>query len=242
MAGISYSVIESRRFGRSIHRGASDCINLDMIGSYIRRHDPEILIIRFPVSEQVNLHKLNELDRQVIFADTLVCYELLNSDSRVLELVNKDVGFIEASSKDYKLLDELVRTIFHDYSNHYFANPLLDRDKIVEGYSEWATNYISAPQKLSLIVQLEGIPIGFITCSYDATGAEIILNGILPDYRKRGIYGDTVRFVVNRFFGRGIKSIKISTQMQNFKVQNAWIRQGFFVKEAFVTIHLNKTH
>ena len=33
--------------------------------------------------------------------------------------------------------------------------------------------------------------------------------------------------------------MRVSTQIQNYTVQNVWMREGFFLKESFATIHIN---
>ncbi len=239
MNKISHSLIESQRFDKNIHRGNCDSIDIGFISEYLRENDPEILILRFPVAEQPNLYKLQSLGRQIIFADTLVYYELRSEEKNLAEPSN-DLRFSEATGDDLELLQNLIPTIFQGYSNHYFSNPLLEKNKIVEGYTEWAINYVNAPQKINLIVYKDNVPAGFITCSHESDEAEIILNGVIPEFRRSGIYTDMVKFVKKYFFEKGIKTIKVSTQIQNFAVQNVWRKENFYLKEAFITIHLNK--
>ena len=238
MDRISHSLIESQRFGKNIYRGSCDAVDVEFISEYLRKNAPEILILRFPVAEQPSLYKLQNLAKTVIFADTLVYYELRNEAKNLADLSN-DLRFSEATSDDLELLQNLIPVIFQGYSNHYFSNPLLEKDKIVEGYTEWAMNYVNAPQKVNLIVHKDNVPAGFITCSYENDEAEIILNGVVPEFRRGGIYTDMVRFVKRYFFEKGIKIIKVSTQIQNFAVQNVWRKEHFYLKEAFITIHLN---
>ena len=239
MNEVSYSPIESRRFGKDIHRGSCAVVDIEFISKYLGENDPEILILRFPVAEQPNLYKLQGLDREIIFADTLVYYELRNDAKNIAEVSN-DLRFSEAAQADSELLQNLIPAIFKGYTNHYFSNPLLDKEKIVEGYTEWAINYVNAPQKVNFIVYKNDIPAGFITCSYEKDAAEIILNGVVPEFRRGGIYTDMVRFVKKYFFKRDIEIIKVSTQIQNFAVQNVWRRENFYLNEAFITIHLNR--
>jgi RimJ/RimL family protein N-acetyltransferase len=146
----------------------------------------------------------------------------------------------QATSADADVFSRLVPVIFKDYTTHYLSNPLLDRVKITEGYTEWAINYISAPQKVNFIGHIDDQPVGFITCSHDDEGAEIILNGVLPEFSGRGLYSDMVRFVKHYYHSMGIASLKVSTQIQNFRVQGVWNREGLVLNKAYITIHLNK--
>jgi ribosomal protein S18 acetylase RimI-like enzyme len=240
MKNISYSPLESARFGKNIHRGAMDSLDAIFLGDYIFSNDPDILIVRFPVAEQPDLYKLQNLGREIIFADTLVYYELEMEPQNIRALKNEDLNIVEATAADRPLLEKIIPEIFEGYTNHYFSNPLLDKDKIVEGYAEWAINYVEADQKLNLLAYKAETPVGFITCSDNGDWAEIILNGIMTNYRRGGIYTDMVRFVKKHFFEKGIRTIKVSTQIQNFDVQSVWKKESFYLKEAFITIHLNK--
>ena len=66
-----------------------------------------------------------------------------------------------------------------------------------------------------------------------------MLNGILPSFSGRGIYTDFIRYILNVFKEMGLKEMKISTQIQNCSVQKVWAREQFYLKESFVTIHIN---
>ena len=119
---------------------------------------------------------------------------------------------------------------------------MLDRAKITEGYIEWAINYISSEGKVNFIISESGIPCGFITCSYNNDEAEIILNGVLPQYSGKGYYTDMVRYVKQYFHTLNIPSLKVSTQIQNFTVQNVWSKEGLLLNKAYITIHLNRNN
>ena len=64
------------------------------------------------------------------------------------------------------IFEQLIPEIFHNYTTHYFSNPALDKQKITEGYMEWAVNSINAANNLHVLAYGHKKPVGFITCSY----------------------------------------------------------------------------
>lgn len=240
MSNLKYSELESNRFGLQIFRGNLPVFDINVLTAFYKDNDPDILIFRVPVGEQFKLHALNTLGKDVINADTLVYYEVDLAKAAFNEIKNKDLEFVVAGPQHAGVFASLIEQIFLDYTNHYCSNPLLDRKQIMEGYSEWAISSISIPGNLHILGYLHGQPVGFITCSYDAAGAEIILNGVLPAFQSKGIYTDLVRYVKAHFHALATPSVKVSTQIQNFAVQKAWSREGLVLNSAYVTIHLNK--
>jgi hypothetical protein len=47
-----------------------------------------------------------------------------------------------------------------------------------------------------------------------------------------------MRFTQSYYQSRRVKKMKVSTQIQNFAVQKAWVKEGFFLEEAFITLHI----
>jgi GNAT superfamily N-acetyltransferase len=239
MSNIYFSKVESDRFGKKIYRGTLDTIDIPLISECLGTNDSDILIFRVPVSEQPSLYKLNKLGREVIVADTLVYYQVDLNKTFYNPIKNKDQFLRQATPADTEIFKELIPVIFKDYTTHYFSNPLLDRTKINEGYTEWAINYINAPQKVNFISYVDERPAGFITCNLDEEGAEIILNGVHPEYAGKGLYSDMVRYVKQYYHDMGVSVLRVSTQIQNIKVQSVWSKEGLVLNKAYITIHLN---
>ena len=242
MNNIKYSGLESKRFNLEVFRGSMDAFDIDFLREFYSLNNPDILIFRVPVGDQHKLHQLNTLGKDVVNADTLVYYQVDLNKTEYKPAKNKDLVFKVADSSHKNIFQDLVPKIFHNYTTHYLSNPLLDPRKITEGYMEWAINSIDAPDNLHLLIYLQDKPVAFITCCNDATSAEIILNGVLPEYQSQGIYTDVLRYVKAHYHQMGIPLLKISTQIQNFAVQKVWNREGLVLNSAYVTIHLNKKH
>jgi hypothetical protein len=240
MDSIRYSEIESKRFGKEIFRGNIDVLDIERFKKFYEQNDPDILIVRIPVSEQHKMSQLNSLNKEVINADTLVYYQVGLDKTIYNPVKNKELVFVNANISNKSAFEQLISEVFKNYTNHYFSNPILDKKKITEGYTEWATQSIHSPGNLHVLVYTDTKPTGFITCSYNSNFAEIILNGVLPEYQGRGIYTDMIRHVKDHFHRISIPVLKVSTQIQNFAVQKVWNKEGFILNSAYITIHLNK--
>jgi ribosomal protein S18 acetylase RimI-like enzyme len=240
MNNIQYSELESRRFGKKIFRGKFDTIDIDLIRTKVFDADADVTIFRVPVAEQPKLYLLKSLHYEDIIADTLVYYSLDLNKATFKPVKNEALVIRPAIPSDIPAFEQIVPEIFADYTNHYSSNYQLNKSGLTAGYTEWAIGYIEKDQKLNFLALWENVPVGFITCDYSPTYAEIILNGVLPAYEGRGIYTDLLRHVKSFFREMNIPNLRVSTQIQNFRVQNVWSREGFFLDEAFLTIHLNK--
>ncbi len=240
MDKLRYSKLESQRFGKEIFRGDLDVLDMDLLKEFYKQNDPDILIFRIPVAEQYKMHQLNGLGKEVINADTLVYYLADLSRTVYSDVRNEDLTFVNGDASHKDVFEELINKVFSDYKNHYFSNPLLDRKKIAEGYAEWAVNTLNSPDNFHLLALLNNIPVGFLIYSYNTEYADIILNGVLPEYQSKGVYTDLVRHVKKYIHDLHIPILKVSTQIQNFAVQKVWNREGLVLNSAYVTIHLNK--
>jgi len=240
MNNIKYSALESKRFGMEIFRGNMDETDIDFLKDFYANNDPDILIFRIPVGFQHQLHLLNSLNKDIINADTLVYYQVDLKKTTYVPLSNPGLIFKIAGPDDKPVFQNLVPRIFSNYTTHYFSNPLLKREKITEGYMEWAINSIDVPGNFHLLIYLHDEPVAFITCCNDDQCAEIILNGVVPECQGKGIYTDVVRYVKAHYNRLNIPYLKVSTQIQNFPVQKVWNKEGLVLSSAYVTIHLNK--
>jgi RimJ/RimL family protein N-acetyltransferase len=240
MDSLRYSEVESTRFKKDIYRGSVDTFDIDFFKDFYEKNDPDTVIVRIPVKEQHKLSALSSLDKDIIFADTLVYYEVDLKTTLYAPVNNRDLVFYQADTSHRDVFKQLIPQIFDNYTTHYFSNPVFDKIKITEGYIEWAINGINAAGNLHFLVNLYDKPIAFITCSYSSESSEIILNGVLPEYQGKKIYQDMVRYVKDYLNRLNIPVLKISTQIQNFAVQKVWNKEGFILNNAYVTIHLNK--
>lgn len=239
---MNYSEVESRRFGLDIYRGYIDSVDEKELLKDLITADVDIAILRLPVEKSTEIHRLGHTGIPYLIADTHVYYQV-NLQKLVPPLPkNADLEFLEAMESDSGTLNQLVEAIFPHYKNHYSSNPYFDRTHILEGYKEWARNYLSGEgsNKKVWLVKRDMQTIGFAIFSFDnAEECECVLHGVLPEHSGVGVYGDILRFAQSYFKREGFARMITKTQIQNFVVQKAWSREGFSLYKAYYTIHIN---
>ena len=240
IGSLKYSPIESRRFGLRIYRGLLDDINPDEILSTILRQNVDVAIISIPVEIQDTLSRLQETGIPYLIADTLVYYHVDLTIHKPREPRNKGLEFIKVYPEHFEILDNLVSEIFSGYKNHYTSNPFLSVD-LIEVYKEWARSYVTndANSKRAWLVKRANQFIGFVTCAFEGEESEIVLNGVVPSAAGMGVYGDLIKFLQRFFKDNGYTVMKVSTQVHNYAVQKVWSREGFVMRQSFLTIHIN---
>ncbi|MDM1527402.1 MaoC family dehydratase N-terminal domain-containing protein [Myroides odoratimimus] len=234
-----YSELESKRFNMNIVRGNAEKINIKEIQKSIYNNLTDVMFLRIPSIQSFEINELSKLGFEYFQTDTLVYYIVDFDKYEIKALRNAELEFVKAKNSDRGLLRTMVEVIFSGYTNHYFSNPYLPKEDILEGYIEWVVNFIDDDTKEVFLVYREGEAIAFATCSLDNGIAEGVLYGVMPNSSGGGVYSDIIRFTQKYYFDKGVKLMKVSTQVQNYAVQKVWSREGFYMNESFSTIHIN---
>lgn len=239
---LAYSAPDSARFGFHVVRGYAPDADPDRLWKAIVDANADLAIIRTPTTLAHRMSKLGAFGAEVIHADTLVYYaaELRNLD--LVAPANTRVSIATASTVDMAELSAVVASVFRDYRNHYHSNPVLDAEKVLAGYCEWAIRHLGDPSnKITWLARHEGRIVGFLCCSHDvaASTGEFVLNGVLPEFARNGIYSSLVRIALQWFHENGFARVRVSTQIGNLAVQKVWRREGFAMVEAYDTFHVN---
>jgi acyl dehydratase/GNAT superfamily N-acetyltransferase len=237
---INYSDVESNRFNLKIFRAKLEDVKQGILKKELINNNADLLILRLPSANKSLHSKLLNIGFDVIHADTLVYYTVNLTTYEVKPLRN-DITFEIIDDSNISVLKEIIPIIFQDYQNHYFSNPILDKGKITEGYIEWASSYYNQDGKISWLVKKDGQVAGFATCSCDDENKESegVLYGVMPNFAGKGIYSDMIKYTQQFFKDGGYRSMWVSTQIQNYSVQKAWLNEGFFLKKSFETYHIN---
>jgi acyl dehydratase len=238
-----HSPLDSERFGLRIFRGTLDDVNDRALFADIVANAMDIAIVRTPAGGGGNLQRLGRYGMHPIHADTLVYYQVPLGKYEPNALRNEDLVFSEALPSDAAELEALVAHTFDGYRSHYHANPLLDGERILAGYAQWASGYLSPTQggRVTWIARRNGKLVAFACCSHDAEAKECegILYGVHPDSAGGGLYGDLIRYTQARYREQGYGVMKVSTQIWNVAVQKVWNREGFVLSHAYDTFHVN---
>lgn len=216
------SPAESARFGVRIARGES-VTPLELAGS-----DAEVVILRVPSGEPLPV---------VPGWDTLDGGELVEwRVDPATAAVPAGRGLTTRESADASLISGLVTDVFRGYRTHYAVNPLLDDDRVAEGYAEWALAVV-ADGGIAVLLEDGDEPIGIAAVRRGGTW-RIELAGITAGHRGRGAYAHLLRGIHDRARAAGARAVEIATQAENDVVQRAWGRAGYRPVRSFRTAHL----
>lgn len=238
---IKFSAKESLRFGYKIWRGEIDVLDVDYIERLIVNEKPDIVILRLPVEQKLSINKLYSLGWKILHCDTLLYYECELTQKEILPLKNDLVFHVVNESSQY-IVDNLIDETFHEYKNHYFANPAFSKTQITEGYKEWAKSFIDSnnSNRFSWYITFEGEAVAFMVCEIvDKNRCQPFLSGVKKAHRNKGVYSDIFKFIKKYFNDRGVITMQAITQVQNYVSNQILIKEGFCLKRSFDTYHIN---
>ncbi|MFI5071356.1 MAG: GNAT family N-acetyltransferase, partial [Terriglobales bacterium] len=202
-----------------------------------------IAILRIPAGMTAPLRDFTGRGLTPLHADTLVYYERRLTSQVAISAPSPTLTIEKATIEDQASIAGVARRGFNSYRSHYHANPLLDPALILEGYAEWAINYITSgsSDRETWIVRDRDSVIAFATCTlfFDDQIVEVVLNAVDPAHAGRGVYGHLLRHILGTYQRRGLSAIRISTQVWNYTVQRAWTREGLAISHAYDTYHIN---
>ncbi|OYD17465.1 hypothetical protein CH330_00040 [candidate division WOR-3 bacterium JGI_Cruoil_03_51_56] len=238
---MKYSDIETKRFGFRIYRGVVNDVNEKAILSAILENGVDIAILRVPSQRQFQIPRLERIGFPYLVADTLVRYRVDLAKYEPKSLRNRNLDFVQCLPEHAAPLGILVKSIFANYTNHYFSNPLLDRKDILAAFEDWALRYIGSDNegRICWLVKQGDEYVAFATCAFDENLCEGVLYGVKSSASGRGIYGDLIKFTQRYFKNKGYSAMSVSTQVQNLAVQRVWSREGFKLSNSFATVHIN---
>lgn len=238
---LRFSPLESARFGLRVFRASVDAIDADRIADEIDRERVDVAIVRLPASAIGGADALVQYGLAPIVADTQVLYAI-DLGSRTSMPADASITLRAATGDDARLLDNMARSVFADYESHYHANPLFAREKVLEGYAEWAARHAGADDgSAAWLVERDGSLAGFSCYRIDRAGGTAVgvLNGVLPAARGHGVYRGMLHRMLDHFAGIGMRRFEIATQTHNAAVQHVWAESGFSLQAKCNTLHIN---
>jgi ribosomal protein S18 acetylase RimI-like enzyme len=242
---LTLSEVDSMRFGLRVARGhlVDDPELVAPLLGDIQQLGVDIAIFRLPAGSIHLLRELNEHGLTPIHADTLVYHTRDLCEPIPDEQTGRTWSIGPANADDSTGIAAVARQSFATYRSHYHANPLLNPALIAEGYAEWAISFIrqNTPDLETWVARQAGRVIAFATCrlAHPARDVEIVLNAVAPEYAGQGVYGSLLRHMLLDYRERHFQSVRISTQIWNYRVQRAWARAGFRITHAYDTYHVN---
>jgi hypothetical protein len=246
----SYSIrdspTEKTRFGIDVYRCdvpvGSSILDSEIV-SICEDSKADLMILRAP-STRVKLGALLSQSKykKAFQADTLVYYELDTSIFKTPLMTAGKVTLLQSTDLNrIQQFESLINQTFHDYSNHYSANPRLESLNVADGYLEWTLGLLTKPKCATFIhcTNSEYID-GWITIEEDVDYVEMVIGGTDPRARGTGAYMRMVYAIVNHSLDIRKRYIRVSTQITNSDVMRVWHKNGFRFSGSINTFHIEK--
>jgi GNAT superfamily N-acetyltransferase len=231
----AYSALDSKRFGIRVFRGRADNVEAaaDLL-RFARSTDLDLLIVRCPVE---TIAAAQALERAGAFlTDTLVYYRGPTIGFVPLAAPSPSVRLCREA--DRAALQAIARASFAGFFGHYHTDPRLDPIAATEGYVEWASSALADAASVVLVSETDGSLSGFLTAKkLDARTWEIVLNGVAPEFQRRGLYAALFREIGCLARAQGASELLVSTQLANIAPQKVWTRAGLALDHALYTFH-----
>lgn len=140
------------------------------------------------------------------------------------------------------ILVEITRESFANYMSHYSLDPKLDRSRCADVYVEWIKNSCSGELADAVFVGIvKGMGIvGYMTGrKISDTGGEYGLGAVSPkaQIQRARVYANMMISLMDYFQKRGLKFMRVSTQVDNYVVQKIWIENRFEIYKSEYTFH-----
>ena len=231
----AYSALDSKRFGIHVFRGRVDNVaTVAELLQFARSADLDLLIVRSPVEALAVAQALERAG--AILTDTLVYYRGPTSKFAPSPAPSCDVRL--GQEADRTALQAIARASFAGFFGHYHADPRLDPAAATEGYVQWASSALADASSVVLVSETDGQLSGFLTATkLDAKTWEILLNGVAPEFQRRGIYAALFSEIGCRARAQGASQVLVSTQLANLAPQKVWTRAGLELDHALYTFH-----
>ena len=231
----TYSALDSKRFGIRVFRGRADNVEAatDLL-EFARSTDLDLLIVRCPAESVAAAQTLERAG--ALLTDTLVYYRGPTSGFVPSAAPSPSVRLCQEADRAF--LQAIARASFAGFFGHYHADPRLDPIAATEGYAEWASSALADAASIVLVSETDGSLSGFLTAKkLDAKTWEIVLNGVAPEFQRRGIYAALFREIGCLARTQDASELLVSTQLANFAPQKVWTRAGLALDHALYTFH-----
>jgi dTDP-4-amino-4,6-dideoxy-D-galactose acyltransferase len=152
----------------------------------------------------------------------------LNKDCRVQVRVH--------AATDIPALREIARSSYHHtrfYYDRHFPPHLAD-----SLYETWIEKSCSGYAETVLVADVEGEPVGYISCQLpEKSTGQIGLVGLSREWNGLGLAQMLVNESLRWFAARGVEHVRVVTQGRNCKAQRLYERSGFVTEALHLWYH-----
>lgn len=235
---IALSSLDESRFGvRAARAFDVTAEQIDDLLTFCEREQVQFLIMRTDTRHLPVVHRLTQ--EGFMLMDTLVKYR---RDLTRYPLSDEEppATMRPAIPDDAPAIDTIARESFQGYYGHYHADPRLDNETCDAVYIDWARRSLNNADVAQAVYVADdaGTVVGFITAKIRPNGdGELILSGVSPQARQRGIYGALLDAGAAWCQEQGADGVWVVTQIVNTSVQKALVGRGFRLQHSTYTIH-----
>ena len=130
-----------------------------------------------------------------------------------------------ARESDLAVLRQLARTLHPD--SRFYYDEHFDRDRCGLLYAAWIDKSFSDPAQAVFVPEIDGQPVGYITCETRGPETQIGLLGVAPDYAGQGLGKALVQQFITWSALKGSRRAKVVTQERNGAAQGLYRHCGF---------------
>lgn len=242
---IERSPLDEARFGvatlKATLAGAAD---VDVLLARMHAENCRLALVRCPCADLALAQRLEAAGARL--CDSLVYYRRAPADavaeSGIANHPANSVVIRSAGAADAAAISAVARIAFSGYLSHYRADTRLPTAAVDAIYPDWAERLCLTDDADTrvLAAAVDGHIVGFAAYRRDRVAGllDIVLNAVLPDWRRRGIYRRLLRAVLVAARSEAPAGVLISTQIHNLAVQRAWVSEGFMPEACWYTFHL----
>ena len=138
------------------------------------------------------------------------------------------------------LVRQVARQAFQGYQGHYHADSRLPQVLCNETYADWAYRYAAASDGNGkvLVARVEQQIVGFtIARMLEDCQGDLVLSGVLPEFRRVGIFKALHRARLAWLQTRGGRRIWASTVATNLATRKTYASMDFRLHHSYRTFH-----
>ncbi|GAB4431954.1 MAG: hypothetical protein OHK0011_14790 [Turneriella sp.] len=173
---LTRSRAESHRLGFEIFRSCGVTVDqLPLFFAECAEKRPDVVILRTGAAEAHELLPQLSTACHTIVADSLLEFRKTLHEGNIADALGSGAGIFEGAEYDTPRIAELVRRCYADYTNHYHANPCLDRGRILEGLVEFSLGFMTGAARTLFVAELNGRLVGYLCMEIrDGVGSTVI--------------------------------------------------------------------
>lgn len=153
---------------------------------------------------------------------------------REQQAVTSDVS--PALKEELPELKRIARVCYD--ATRFCVDPGL-RDRAPALYERWITRSCEESSDTVLVARLDGKPVGYMDCAFNAAAAEgqIGLVGVDPSSRRKGVGSALLAETLGRMQAQGAREVNVVTQGPNQAALGLYYRAGFLPRSVGLWYH-----